>query len=135
MFSGLNDWNAIIDAWTWRRISYENRNFIKSSLLFAHYSWHYGPAFFQSNLLHFFPHLLQKRVPWLGIQTKAMVDFVEFFRCKIIDIEPIIIPRICLGLLHLRLKLIVCNLREARKGDIITALDDRLTLTENSKIA
>lgn len=135
MFSGLYDRNAIVDAWIGRRISHKHRNFIKSSLLLAHYSWHYGFAYFQSDFLHFFQHLLQKWIPWLLIQTKVIVDFVELLRREIIDIEPIVIPRVCLGLLHLRLKFLICYLREARKGDVITAFDDRLTLTKNSEIA
>ena len=64
-----------------------------------------------------------------------MVDFVELLGRKIIDIEPIIIPRVCLCLLHLRLKLVVGYLGEARKGDIITAFDDWLALTENGEVA
>lgn len=69
------------------------------------------------------------------IQTKAMVDFIKLLGCKIVDIEPIVIPRVSLCLLHLRLQLIVGYLGEARKCDIITALDDWLALTENGEFA
>ena len=63
-----------------------------------------------------------------------MIDLVELLRREVIDIEPIVIPGICLCLPHLRLKLLICYLRVARKGDIVTAFDDGLTLTEDGEV-
>ncbi len=63
-----------------------------------------------------------------------MIIHVKFCRCKIVNVRPVIIPQIKLGLFHLSCQLYVRKLfRNAGKSDIAAALNNRLTLAKYSK--
>jgi hypothetical protein len=66
---------------------------------------------------------------------KSEIRFVKFSWCEVVDVEPVVVPGVCFGLLHLFRQFAVAKLGIATELYIVAALNDRLALAKDREMA